>query len=230
MSRLKRKKLITTKEAVPAQGQHKKPCSDCPWARASLPGWLGGPTADDWLKEAHGDHPVPCHVFTGAQCAGAAIYRRNVCKTPRDGECLRLEADRSLVFATPTEFKRHHERRGGTQGTPRIPLPLAGQGETEMPKAEVIYANQKVAEVKAKHTKQLDGLKAAHEKKVLAAQVKGKRDLDKVVASVTKIDEFLRTIGEEAANLGAGVADKVKKKIAALVEKARKEADKHLGD
>lgn len=235
----KRRQLLTTADAVPAKKQHKSPCSDCPFSRKSLPGWLGGPTADDWLKEAHGDHTIPCHVFSGAQCAGAAIYRRNVLKQPRDPECLRLEANRDLVFATPMEFKRHHAREGGggsapatrtegTQGTPRIELPVPGTGGTVMPKAEVVYANQKVAEVKAKHAKQLDGLKAAHEKKVLAAQAKGKRELDKAVATVVSIDTLLAYVQDAVENIGAGVADKVKKKLAGLIEKARKAAAKQI--
>ncbi len=108
----KRKKLISSDEATPATRQHKKPCSDCPWAREALKGWLGGPTADEWLAEAHGNVRIDCHVHTGVQCAGSAIYRRNVLKLV-GGELLRLEADKVLVFATPAEFKTHHEKVTG---------------------------------------------------------------------------------------------------------------------
>lgn len=105
----KRKQLLTTEDAVPAKKQHETPCTDCPWGRHSLPGWLGGESADNWLKEAHGDHPIPCHVLTGAQCAGAAVYRANVLKRPRNPETLTLPPDKDKVFATPAEFKTHHE-------------------------------------------------------------------------------------------------------------------------
>lgn len=103
-----RKKLITSDEAVPAKKQHKRPCSDCPWSKKSLPGWLGGLSAEEWLQVAHGDSPVPCHALKGAQCAGLAIYRANVGKAPREVECIRLDADRDAVFASPQKFTDHH--------------------------------------------------------------------------------------------------------------------------
>ena len=46
----------------------------------------------------------------GPQCAGAAVYRSNVCKRPHSLAILRLPADRTLVFASPIEFRSHHER------------------------------------------------------------------------------------------------------------------------
>lgn len=105
----KKKVLITYDEATPALRQHTGPCTDCPWARESVQGWLGSNTVDEWLAAAHGEEVIPCHVHDGAQCAGAAIYRANVCKLPRDAEQLRLARDRERVFATPREFKTHHD-------------------------------------------------------------------------------------------------------------------------
>lgn len=49
-----------------------------------------------------------CHVLKGAQCAGLAIYRANVCKSPRDPNAIKLPADREKVFATPMEFRMQH--------------------------------------------------------------------------------------------------------------------------
>lgn len=106
----RRKKLLSTEDAKPAKGQHRKCCSDCPWARDSLPGWLGGTSADDWLRAAHGNVMISCHTLTGAQCAGSAIYRRNVLKRV-ELPLLTLPADKEKVFATPTEFKAHHEAK-----------------------------------------------------------------------------------------------------------------------
>jgi hypothetical protein len=94
---------------VPAKGQHLRPCSDCPWRRDALPGWLGGSTARAWVSEAHGDGVMDCHVLIGAQCVGAATYRANVVKAPRDPRALRAEKDKGRVFATPQEFIDHHE-------------------------------------------------------------------------------------------------------------------------
>ena len=108
--KLKRKQLISSAEAVPAQGQHKQPCSDCPWARTALRGWLGGFHVDDWIATAHGDAIIECHALKGAQCAGAAIYRANVCKSPRDPNALRLPPNRETVFGNPAEFTAHHNR------------------------------------------------------------------------------------------------------------------------
>lgn len=104
-----KRQCVTSDEAVPSNGvQHKKPCSDCPWSRASLPGWLGPMTADEWLREAHGESRIECHTIEGAQCAGAAIYRTNVAKLPHNRALLLLPADREGCFKTPMEFRGHH--------------------------------------------------------------------------------------------------------------------------
>jgi hypothetical protein len=104
------RKLVSSRDAIQAPCQHTVPCTDCPWARKSLVGWLGPNDAEEWVQIAHSDAKVPCHVIDNQQCAGIAIYRKNVCKTPRDPEVLRLPADRETVFATPAEFKAHHEK------------------------------------------------------------------------------------------------------------------------
>lgn len=106
---MKRRKLISSEEAVPIKGQITKPCTDCPWAREALPGWTGSLSPLDWLNAAHGEARIECHVYNGPQCAGVAIYRANVCKTPRDPATLQLPADREKVFATPAEFLQHHD-------------------------------------------------------------------------------------------------------------------------
>ena len=104
------RRLISSEEAVPAKGQHERPCSDCPFSRDSLSGWLGGMGIDDWMGAAHGEEKLDCHVLEGAQCAGGAIYRRNVGKLPRDPEALRLPKDTDTVFASPHEFEVHHDQ------------------------------------------------------------------------------------------------------------------------
>lgn len=104
-------KLIHSGQARDAKRQHKTPCSDCPWRRDSLPGWLGGGSALEWLTLAHGDTKSdPCHTRKGMHCAGVAIYRANVCKTPRDPDALKLPKDTKLVFASQQEFYDHHTR------------------------------------------------------------------------------------------------------------------------
>lgn len=103
------KKLITSDEARQAPKQHEKPCSDCPWARSAINGWLGSMTKEEWVEIAHTDTLVECHAINNQQCAGLAIYRRNVCKLPRP-PILVLESNREIVFANRQEFLDHHSK------------------------------------------------------------------------------------------------------------------------
>lgn len=101
-------KLICSDESRKRKTQHTTPCSDCPFARVSLPGWLGPLTADEWVTVAHGEQKIECHVWMNKQCAGAATYRTNVVKLCRDPRILSLPRDTVKVFSTPTEFRAHH--------------------------------------------------------------------------------------------------------------------------
>lgn len=96
-------------------GQHVVPCHDCPWRRDSHPGHLGGYSPKFWTGMAHAEAVMSCHIHLDTQCAGAAIYRRNVAKRCRNKDVLVLDADRQAVFASPQEFHDHH---GGPLGTP----------------------------------------------------------------------------------------------------------------
>ena len=111
-ARTKRRYLITSDEAVETRGQTKRPCSDCPWARASLPAWLGTATKEEWIQIAHGEYKVECHTRKDNQCAGLAIYRANVAKSVRDPSVLVLPPDEKAVFSTPMEFLDHHAKVG----------------------------------------------------------------------------------------------------------------------
>ncbi len=106
------RQCITSDEAPESNIQHGRPCTDCPFARTALPGWLGDASVQEWVAMLHGETRIDCHAIIGPQCAGAAIYRANVGKVPRDQTLLKLAADRNLVFAGPGEFIRHHEKRG----------------------------------------------------------------------------------------------------------------------
>lgn len=102
------RKLISSAQAAKGKVQHTQPCSDCPMARSSLNGWLGGATPQEYVQLAHSDAVVDCHAIRKTQCAGMSIYRANVCKR-RDPPQLQLPKDTSKVFATPMEFIAHHE-------------------------------------------------------------------------------------------------------------------------
>lgn len=102
------RQFISADEAIPCDHQPTKPCADCPFARTAIAGWLGNMTVDEWIKAVHGEAMIDCHTLIGPQCAGAAIYRGNVCKLPHDKDNLKLPADRKIVFASPMEFRSHH--------------------------------------------------------------------------------------------------------------------------
>jgi hypothetical protein len=106
------RQFISVEQAVPSEVQHTKPCDDCPFGRVALRGWLADETPEGWIQMAHGETQINCHTLIGPQCAGAAIYRANVCKTPRNPSLLRLKPDTKRVFATPLEFLEHHRQRG----------------------------------------------------------------------------------------------------------------------
>lgn len=97
-----------------------KPCNECPWRRVAPSGWLGPLDADDWLQAAHSDAPIACHMTLPCddppwdtpglrQCAGAAQFRTNVFKSPRNPAVATAERrDDSEVFGTNAEFRDHH--------------------------------------------------------------------------------------------------------------------------
>ena len=101
-----------------------KPCSECPWVRTSTPGHLGPFTAREWCDMAHGETPIMCHKTLRhgehefddpeiRQCAGAAQFRANVLKTPRNPTCAVAElTDTVTVFRWDDEFIEHHEGAG----------------------------------------------------------------------------------------------------------------------
>lgn len=104
------RRFVNSEQAVKTKTQHRKPCADCPFARKAIPGWLGARTPEGFLREAHGEAYLDCHCTTNQQCAGAAIFRANVCKSCRTDIHLVLEQDTTLVFANNKEFLQHHNR------------------------------------------------------------------------------------------------------------------------
>ena len=98
-----------------------RPCNGCPWRRQSAPGWLGPLTAGEWVELVHSDEAIACHETIEEegrwdtprirQCAGAASYRANVAKCPRDPEVAVGPVDREGVFAAPFQFVDHHTGR-----------------------------------------------------------------------------------------------------------------------
>lgn len=97
----------------------KTPCSECPWRRVAKPGHLGPHSADEWALGAHGESAIACHMTihgpdaewddgTMRQCAGAARFRANIHKLPRD-PAIAVGPKDPKVFSDNREFITHHK-------------------------------------------------------------------------------------------------------------------------
>lgn len=99
----------------------KVPCIECPLARTSGRGVLGGYTPAQYIEVMYGPADLACHLSKGfdtrdvaaqRSCTGLAMYRRNVRFIP-DGKSalaavLDVETNTDLVFGSPLEFLQHH--------------------------------------------------------------------------------------------------------------------------
>jgi hypothetical protein len=92
-----------------------------------MEGWLGSMSVEAWLAAAHGEARIDCHTLKGPQCAGAAIYRANVGKLPRDRDLLRLPSDRVTVFATRPEFVEYHASAANARKLREAPVRMVRQ-------------------------------------------------------------------------------------------------------
>lgn len=94
------------------------PCAECPFLRSSVPGHIGPYAAHDWPEMCHSEGPIACHMTIKdtngwktegiKQCAGAAIFRGNIMKSPRHPNIARMDSDMVRVFAWDDEFIAHH--------------------------------------------------------------------------------------------------------------------------
>ena len=103
-----------------------QPCSDCPFRKKSLAGWLGsygGPR--EILDLVNREVPYPCHMTINNEpgqeelyredtrlCAGALLYMSKSGKLPRDPELVALvkarrQEDKTGIL-TASEFISHH--------------------------------------------------------------------------------------------------------------------------
>ena len=103
-----------------------KPCSNCPFRRESMPGWLGAGSPESFIDCIQRDEPLPCHPTidyddrhwlakwmaqgddTGSICAGSLIFMANKLQRPHDPAFPTMKADRETVFSNSIEFVRHH--------------------------------------------------------------------------------------------------------------------------
>lgn len=98
-----------------------KPCKECPFSRSCEPGALGGSSWQTYVGQIVGPFLLNCHAakdydklkdsLEGVQCAGAAIFRANVCVSYfLPDALLKSEPDSDLVFEYFSEFVAHHEQ------------------------------------------------------------------------------------------------------------------------
>lgn len=78
-----KRQLISANDAEIATRQPTEPCGDCPFAKASLAGWLGNLSVDEWLRCAHGESVIDCHALiaedgSAFQCAGTTPYQEGL--------------------------------------------------------------------------------------------------------------------------------------------------------
>lgn len=103
----------------------KTPCSDCPFRKDSIAGWLSEYTTQDLHSLVMNEIPFPCHMthdrdleFDEAGeaetplCAGALRYMRKAGKSPRrqDLAFLLKSIDRNdceNILSVPEFFKHH---------------------------------------------------------------------------------------------------------------------------
>ncbi|CAB4951936.1 unannotated protein [freshwater metagenome] len=103
----------------------KKPCNECPWRRNSEPGFFGPQIPEEFAAPALSGDMIICHKTVKVegrdfgqpglrQCAGAATFRANIGRRPRDPDVSFGEPDPDGIFATTGEFLDHHAPRSGS--------------------------------------------------------------------------------------------------------------------
>ncbi len=118
-------------DSHPMKTNLKAPCSDCPFRKKSLPGWLGPWQPWDLLRSVDADVPFPCHQTIAEDheergqsldqmqsCAGAALFLANRYKLSRDPSTARHQAllrqqddyveQKARVMSTENEFMLWH--------------------------------------------------------------------------------------------------------------------------
>lgn len=106
--------------------QRDKPCQDCPFARHTPSGALGGGAPETYLGQILGPFWLPCHNSAGyeqnrmdmrhEQCAGAAIFRANVgVDAMMPSALLHLPKGHPSVLTGPVEFLQHHCQMTGDE-------------------------------------------------------------------------------------------------------------------
>ena len=98
-----------------------KPCDECPYRIASVPGWLGGNDLRVYSLAITNDIEVPCHKTMKLPpdeqhyCSGLAITRVNSCKQARQNLTI-IKSEKAATdsvwsrecFSFRHQFENHH--------------------------------------------------------------------------------------------------------------------------
>ena len=104
----------------------KTPCSECPFRKTALPGWLGPDSAKSVMEKVHGEGGYPCHMDMDGkpkdasgnvdcteveQCAGAIFHANASCKSYRDPDLNKMQKRLGTDFQVLNrlEFVKHHD-------------------------------------------------------------------------------------------------------------------------
>ena len=99
----------------------KKPCSECPFVKGSLQGWLGPWTAPNFIRQLMSEDGQMCHstitedgvITPGTQiCTGGLICANKSAKSYRNPDLRKLqeEVGKDDNVMTAFEFKQYHKR------------------------------------------------------------------------------------------------------------------------
>lgn len=112
-----------TKVYPPAVPQ---PCNDCPWRKEAKAKWLGPYLPREWIAIVHSESPIACHQTirntdieghgdwddpSMRQCMGAAMFRHNVGKRPRNPSIAWQEADDNILESNEDFMDLHDPHR-----------------------------------------------------------------------------------------------------------------------
>lgn len=102
----------------------KKPCKECPFKKNSLPGWLGGETAQSTFDMVSHEVDFACHMTRDkdvekmSRCRGFLLFTIKSCKTPKYNVELKkiidsmkkVTNDLTNILSIPEFFKHHNKQ------------------------------------------------------------------------------------------------------------------------
>lgn len=109
-----------------------RPCSECPWRKEHLSGWLGGYPAEYFADALRANEIHPCHKNDHGPdhpdsllCAGALAVAANSCiqpyRTERAIEAMAAIGRREDCFAHYSLFFKHHTGEDYVHPLMRLP-------------------------------------------------------------------------------------------------------------